>query len=81
MHGFPTTNSKWSARHTLRSTASDFTFSPMVVQSRLTAITASLPPIAVSGLVDPGDELLGCWWWAFEVEDEGVDLYGWGVRV
>ena len=25
-------------------------------------------------LVNPSDELLGCWRWAFEVEDEGVDL-------
>ena len=31
--------------------------------------------LAVAVLVDPCDELLGRWRWAFEVEDEGVDLH------
>jgi hypothetical protein len=43
------------------------------VQQRLGRMSV-LCVFTVSVLVDPSDELLGCWWWAFQVEDEGVDL-------
>ena len=44
------------------------------VQQRLGRMRV-LTVLAVTVLVDPGDESLGCWRSAFEVEDEGVDLH------